>query len=60
MERLRSAAVTRTTYLEKPAFRIKSWTMSTREVGGSLGLDGTPAHRTALVSPTAAAAFVVR
>ena len=32
------------TSLEKPAFQIRHWTTSMREVGGSLGLDGTSAR----------------
>ena len=41
VECLRSEAATRATFLEKPAFWMRRWITSTREDGGSRGLDGT-------------------
>ena len=40
--------------LEKPAFRVRCWTTSMSEVGGSLGLCGTSARGAAPVDSTPA------
>ena len=52
MDLRRSAAATPSTAREKPAFWMIHWIVSTREGGGSLGLDGTSTRGAELAGST--------